>query len=141
MTRMTVAVAIKQLVPVLQVSSVDNSIDWYRKILGFAADPFPATPPFQFAILRLAGHELMLQLGPEVVSRQPKPYRWDIYIRLEGQVIRQIYECLRGQPLVVRPLERTFYGMAEFEVADIDGYNLCLAEDLDDLSDLPLPKV
>jgi hypothetical protein len=34
-----------------------------------------------------------------------------------------------------------FYGLAEFEVKDPDGYVLCLAEELEDSQDLPTPQL
>jgi hypothetical protein len=49
-------------------------------------------------------------------------------------------ELSRRQP-VTRRLERMFYGLAEFEVTDPDGYVLCLSEELADNGDLPTPEV
>jgi hypothetical protein len=34
-----------------------------------------------------------------------------------------------------------FYGLAEFEIADPDGYVICLSQELEDMSDLPTPAV
>jgi hypothetical protein len=34
-----------------------------------------------------------------------------------------------------------FYGLAEFEITDPDGYVLCLGQLLEDDSDLPTPSV
>ncbi len=48
------------------------------------ADPFPATPPYEFAILRQAGAEIMLRRG-QVPERGPRRhYDWDVYLRREG---------------------------------------------------------
>ena len=44
--------SLTQAVPLLRVADVTRSIEWYRSILGFVADPFPAQPPHEFAILR-----------------------------------------------------------------------------------------
>jgi len=57
-----------QAVPVLQVADVAASARWYRNVLGFDADPFPAKPPYQFAILRHGDTELMLQKAAVPVS-------------------------------------------------------------------------
>jgi catechol 2,3-dioxygenase-like lactoylglutathione lyase family enzyme len=59
---------IKQIVPVLRVADVARSIEWYRGTLGFAADPFPATPPYEFAILRQGTAELMLRRGRRLLA-------------------------------------------------------------------------
>lgn len=45
----------------------------------------------------------------------------------------------RGRPPI--GLERMFYGLAEFEITDPDGYVLCFGQSLDDASDLPTPAV
>jgi len=34
-----------------------------------------------------------------------------------------------------------FYGLAEFEISDPDGYVICLSEELADCGDLPTPLV
>jgi len=34
-----------------------------------------------------------------------------------------------------------FYGLAQFEVTDPDGYVLCLSQALEDVRDLPSPPV
>ena len=52
--------AIKLAVPVLRVTDVARSMEWYRGTLAFVGDPFPTTPPFEFAILRQGQVELML---------------------------------------------------------------------------------
>jgi hypothetical protein len=115
-------------------------------VLGFDADPFPAKPPYQFAILRHGDTELMLQKAAVPVSRNPTPYRWDVYLRLEGGRIRNLYRDLSEMfPVeggrIQRRLERMFYGLCEFEIVDLDGYAICLAEPLRNDSDLPTPEV
>ena len=135
-----------QAVPVLQVADVAASAHWYRNTLSFDADPFPAKPPYQFAILRHGDTELMLQRAEKPASRNPVPYRWDVYLRLEGGRIRKLYEELSELVIVEggriqRRLERMFYGLCEFEIVDLDGYAICLAEPLRNDSDLPTPEV
>ena len=49
------------VVPLFRVADVARSIAWYSDVLGFDADPFPPTPPYEFAILRLGPIELMLR--------------------------------------------------------------------------------
>jgi uncharacterized glyoxalase superfamily protein PhnB len=68
------------------------------------------------------------------------PHDWDIYIRLEGDKIRDLFAALSAKGLVTRRLERMFYGQAEFEVTDPDGYGICIAEPLAEMSDLPTPE-
>ena len=128
-------------VPVLQVADVGVSVVWYRGSLGWIADPFPSSPPFQFAILRHGKSEIMLQRGSPGVSAGPRQYHWDVYLRLGGGTLRQLYARLSDQGIVTRRLERMFYGLAEFEITDPDGHVLCLSEELVDADDLPTPVV
>ncbi len=133
-------VSISKAIPVLEVADVGVSIQWYREMLGFSADPFPETPPHQFAILRHSQTELMLRCGSSKTLAEPRQYQWDVYLRLGGGQIRQLFAELTSRGVVSRRLERMFYGLAEFEVRDPDGYVLCLAEELGDSQDLPTPQ-
>jgi catechol 2,3-dioxygenase-like lactoylglutathione lyase family enzyme len=62
----------QRAVPVLRVSDVARSAAWYRDTLGFDVDPFPATLPYDFAILRHGPAELMLGC-----SDVPRPANWE----------------------------------------------------------------
>ena len=132
---------IKQVIPLLRVADVARSIEWYRTNLGFVADPFPATPPHQFAILRQGSAELMLRHGSPTARTQPRQYDWDLYLRIEDPRMRELVAAFQTRGIVTRRLERMFYGLAEFEITEPDGYILCLSQELEDASDLPIPVV
>jgi catechol 2,3-dioxygenase-like lactoylglutathione lyase family enzyme len=123
------------------VADVARSLDWYRSTLAFVGDPFPDTPPFEFAILRQGGVELMLRRGSPPVRTKPCQYDWDVYLRREGDGFREVFAAFSAQGIVTRRLERMLYGLAEFEITDPDGYVICLSQELDDASDLPTPAV
>lgn len=129
------------IVPVLRVSDVMESINWYYETLGFEADPFPELPPFKFAILRKGRNEIMLRASSGEIDRQSKPYQWDLYLRLENEPFRELFTRLNQSGIVTRRLERMFYGMSEFELTDPDGHVICLGQYLDDADDLPTPEV
>ncbi len=130
---------ISQAVPVLRVTDVASSIEWYRATLGFVAAPFPASPPYEFAILRQGHVELMLRRGSPPARSQPRQYDWDVYLRREGARFREIFAAFNARGIVTRRLERMPYGLAEFEVTDPEGYILCLSQKLEDAADLPTP--
>jgi len=132
---------ITQAVPVLRVTDVARSIEWYRNNLGFTGDPFPAIPPYQFAILRHGTVELMLRHDTPPDRPKPRQYDWDVYLRREGSQFREVFAAFSARGIVTRRLERMFYGLAEFEITDPDGYLLCLGQALEDASDLPSPAV
>jgi uncharacterized glyoxalase superfamily protein PhnB len=132
---------ITQAVPLLRVADVARAMGWYRETLGFVADPFPPAPPHQFAILRHGSTELMVRRGEPPARSQPKPYDWDVYLRLAGSRFRELFAQLSARGIVSRRLERMFYGLAEFEITDPDGYVICLSQFLEDAADLPAPEV
>ena len=131
--------AIAQAVPLLRVADVARSIEWCRGTLGFVGDPFPASPPHAFAILRHGRAEMTLRSGSPPARVKPRPYDWDVYLRLEGSRFRQVFAQFSTRGIVTRRLERMFYGLAEFEITDPDGYVICLSQLLEDASDLPTP--
>jgi uncharacterized glyoxalase superfamily protein PhnB len=130
---------IKQAVPVLRVADVARSIEWYRGTLGFVGDPFPAALPHEFAILRHGQVEIMLRRGSPPARTQPRVYDWDVYLRLEGSCLREMFAQFSARGIVTRRLEQMFYGLAEFEITDPDGYVVCLSQRLEDTSDVPPP--
>lgn len=124
--------------PVLRVTDVAKSMAFYRDALGFVGDPFPDKPPYEFAILCHGQTEIMLRrVAPS--GKASCPHDWDIYIRLDGGKIRELFASLTAQGIVTRRLERMFYGQAEFEITDPDGYAICVAEALEEMNDLPAP--
>jgi hypothetical protein len=131
--------AIKLLVPVLRVADVERSMQWYRETLALVGDPFPAKPPFEFALLRQAQVELMLRRGLPPARSTPRQYDWDVYLRREGQSFREVFAGFNARGIVTRRLEQMPYGLAEFEITDLDGYVICLSQQLEDASDLPKP--
>jgi len=133
------SMAIKLAVPVLRVADVARSMEWYRGTLAFVGDPFPPTPPFEFAILRQGQVELMLRRGSPPARAKPRQYDWDVYLRREGERFREVFAAFSARGIVTRRLERMPYELAEFEITDPDGYVICLSQMLEDASDLPTP--
>ena len=125
-------------VPLLRVADVARSAGWYHDVLGFDVGPFPDDPPYEFAILRRGPAEVMLRRASE---GRPSGWRgWDVYVRLSAG-LRELHSSLAPQGIVTRRLERMFYGDAEFDVQDPDGYVLCFSQVLPDASDLSSPAV
>src|SRR5262245_18602381 len=119
---------ITQAIPVLRVADVGRSMAWYRETLGFDGDPFPTAPPHEFAILRAGTAEMMLRCGEAWASAQARQYDWDVYLRFEGSQFRELFARLSARGVVTRRLEKMFYGLAEFEITDPDGYVLCVSQ-------------
>jgi hypothetical protein len=121
---------IESAVPVFRVASVLRSMEWYARVLGFAADPVgPATDPL-FAILRRDSVELMLQRVRGGVG-QPRSATtagggWDVYIRIDDA--HAMWEAVRAKIPDVGPIETREYGCQEFVLTDPDGHIIVLGE-------------
>jgi uncharacterized glyoxalase superfamily protein PhnB len=134
----------KKLTPNLMVRNVNETIDYYRKSLGFRlVMAVPETldgilteiPPGQnvvYALISNGNVEIMLQSEASLKSELPALAGVSIgasvtlYIEVEG--IDRFYAEALPKVEVIKPLFTTWYGMNEFYVRDNNGYILCFAE-------------
>lgn len=131
---------INKTAPVLRVADVSRSIAWHERVLGFKADCFPDTPPYDFAILKRDGAEIMLQrVSPPEQAGPLSRESWSVYVRLSGERILELHEQVKGGTAVLASPWRRFYCDVEFEIAEPDGHRLCLGEVLPDTVRLPSP--
>jgi hypothetical protein len=120
----------RSIVPVFSVDDVGATINWYQTQLGFFSDPFPANEPYQFAILFRDDIEIMLQRvetyqKPDISDLRPGG-AWDAYLRLTH--LRELYEAIKDEVTIRKPLRQQPYGAWEFEVNDPNGYVLVFGE-------------
>jgi len=52
---------------------------------------------------------------------------WDAYIRMKD--IKKFYVSVKDQVVIMKPLEKAFYGAWQFEIRDLNGYVLVFSED------------
>jgi uncharacterized glyoxalase superfamily protein PhnB len=124
---------LKKLTPNLMVEDVQQTVDFYREVLGFTVlMTLPDEPPLAFAIVQRDQVELMFQsrdsLSENVPALTGRPIgaSQTFYIEVEG--IARLYEQLRHQVEIVVDLHTTFYGTQEFYFRDVNGYILSFAE-------------
>jgi predicted enzyme related to lactoylglutathione lyase len=121
---------LRSAIPCFPVADVGATIRWYEEQLGFIGEPFPETEPYVFAIIYRDQVEIMLQRmegyqKPDLFNQRPGGI-WDAYIRIEG--VKDLYESVREEAPIVRPLRQLPYGAWEFEVKDPNGYILVFSE-------------
>ncbi|HJX92402.1 MAG TPA: VOC family protein [Pyrinomonadaceae bacterium] len=120
----------RSIVPVFSVADVGATMNWYQTKLGFFSDPFPANEPYVFAILFRDNVEIMLQRVEKY--QRPDDYDrraggvWDAYIR--SPHVKELYDGIKDDVTIVKPLRRQPYGAWEFEVKDPNGYVLVFSD-------------
>lgn len=120
----------QSVTPVFSVSNISATIRWYEEQLGFIGDPFPEHEPYVFAILRRDDVEIMLQRikgyeKPDLYNSRPGGV-WNAYFRIEG--VQDLFESVKDEATIVKPLRLQPYGSWEFEVRDPNGYLLVFSE-------------
>jgi predicted enzyme related to lactoylglutathione lyase len=108
---------IKQMSPLLLVTDLECSLDFYTTQLGFELD-------FRYedfyAGIRNDAHRIHLKLGQPVQSDEEE--HLDLYFSVEN--IDRLFETFKKQSLnIIQSLREMPYGK-EFYVADPDGYIL-----------------
>jgi catechol 2,3-dioxygenase-like lactoylglutathione lyase family enzyme len=113
-------------VPVLRVRDVGATVAWYRRHLGFSAEPFPERAPHQFAIIERDGVQLLVRRAEG--SERPRVDHhtgWDLYLWADGVDFARLEASLSDSE-IVRPRTPMGSSVVEVEVRDPDGYVLCI---------------
>ena len=118
------------IVPVFAVADIGMTLSWYQTKLGFWSNPFPATEPYVFAILFRDDIEIMLQRvtgyqKPDLYGTRDGGV-WDAHIRTSN--IKELYDGIKDEVTIIKPLRLQPYGNWEFEVRDPNGYVLVFSE-------------
>jgi catechol 2,3-dioxygenase-like lactoylglutathione lyase family enzyme len=129
---------LKKLTPNLVVSNVERSLAFYRDVLAFAlVTTVPDASPFAFAIVQSGGVEIFLNAPEPAIAEYPafrdRPIGGTLTLYIEVQGIKQLYETLGTRVQIVTSLEKKFYGVTEFVIADPDGYLITFGEHGDHL--------
>lgn len=112
-------------VPVLRVRDVAETIAWYRRHLGFSAEPFPEHRPHEFAIMERDGVQLLVRRESSVATRGSSG-GWDLYLWVDGADFSRLEKSFSRAGVMLRPTVPMGASMAEIEVRDPDGYVLCI---------------
>jgi catechol 2,3-dioxygenase-like lactoylglutathione lyase family enzyme len=123
----------QRIVPNLVVADVARSIAFYRDALGFALDlHVPDAPPFVFASMKRDGVEVYLNdakaAGDEYPPFKDRPLGGTLTLFTQMDGIAEYYETVKTTLTILLPLEKKWYGVWEFAVADPDGYIITFAQ-------------
>ncbi|MFB9078067.1 VOC family protein [Flavobacterium procerum] len=135
---------ISKLSPNFEVRDIRKSVEFYTQYFGFKL--IMAVPESQDGVDNTIYPEkeyvyAMIEQGPvEIMLQRSDTFRSDIpfsegmpigatvsfYMEVEG--IQNLYQNLKNEKLAVTKLQKTWYGMQEFYIKDLDGYILVFAE-------------
>ena len=132
------AVTFSTQTPNLVVADIARSLTFYRDVLGFSVvTSVPDAAPFAFVML--SRDNLMVFLNSVASVREDPAYskladnvgQSGVAMYFDVKGVRELYDAIKGKVKVIAPLERKFYGVTEFNIADPDGYLITFAERLD----------
>jgi catechol 2,3-dioxygenase-like lactoylglutathione lyase family enzyme len=121
---------VRAVTPLLVVSDLQRSIDFYVRALGFVEPNVHGDPPC-FALMNRDGFDLMLSLGEDPADVRPHgpSGTWDFYVSV-ADIAAEIAALAAHDVRLDKGPTDTFYGMREIEVVDPDGHRVCLAQDV-----------
>lgn len=128
---------LNDLIPMLNVSDIESSLDFYRRALGFeiVSDP-GVVKEWRWATIRSGDTELMLaetEHDPGL-SRDSDPQHdisWPCLFYFYPDDVNSLHAHVEQQGFKPTPLQTTFYGMTEFSLRDPDGHALSFGQDLE----------
>ncbi len=118
--------------PNIFVKDINKTIDFYKQ-LGFSvATTVPDQGDFVWAMMTCGSVTFMFQTFDSLGSDLPEISRKDggsllLYIQTKG--IRKLFDQVKDKMIVIKGLEKAFYGATEFSIQDINGFILTFAED------------
>ena len=121
--------------PVLGVSNVRQTAEYYRDILGFSLDPVDGVfqpsadePGGVYAIVKRGGVWIHFQIRRgEIPHRERQTHERDVYLYVNN--LDELYSELRQRGAVItQPPQITPYGLRDFVVEDLNGFRLTFGE-------------
>ena len=118
----------KRVVPVLKVSDMQKSVDFYTGVLGFSVAWRAANDGGgENRMLQADATALLLSTGSHLGDKPQ--FSGTLYFHMAG--VQEFFERVKDRAEVVWPLEAMDYGQREFGIRDGDGYTLAFAESLE----------
>jgi uncharacterized glyoxalase superfamily protein PhnB len=115
----------EKVVPMIHVSDVRATVDWYKSI-GFAVtDTYDdGGEGLSFAILSFGSSEVMFSSGGQPSNQNRREV--DLYVYVDN--VDDLYRSLKDRVEIVKGLHNTFYGMREFIIRDVNRFWLTFAQ-------------
>lgn len=124
---------LKKLTPNIMVEDVNQTVAWYRTVLGFeVAATVPDEGTLSWAMLTHGEVTLMFQsrgsLTEEYPVFQDRQIGGALTFYVDVEDVQGWYDRVEGQVTIVTRMHDTFYGSREFAFQDCNGYVLTFSE-------------
>lgn len=129
---------LKQLVPMLNVSDIQRSLQFYRQVAGFEqVSPQEALEKWNWAEIRSGNALLMLsQEGGGSGTEAEDEATWPSILYFYPEDVEALYQQIKAAGFEVDELGITCYGMKEFSLRDPDGHWLSFGQE----AEVPAPQ-
>jgi uncharacterized glyoxalase superfamily protein PhnB len=127
--------ALKNLIPMLNVSDIKASLEFYCEALDFNVVSNPdAVQEWGWATIRSGWTELMLSQtdSPPTPVADIDPHAnnaWPVIFYFYPDDVARLYAQVIARGYLPTPLQVTIYRMREFSLADPDGHMLSFGQD------------
>ncbi len=121
--------------PMLAVKSMDDTILFYRNLLGFEC----VSRLEGWAALRKDGVEVMISLPNDHEPFEKPALTGSLYFNTAD--VDELWDEIKDKASVVYPLENFYYGMREFAIRDNNGYILQFGQEITDPAQIPPPEI
>src|SRR5262245_22792061 len=120
-----------RLTPMLTVTDMDETIQFYRDLLGFQC----VSRSEGWAALHSGDVEIMIALPNAHLAFEGPSSTASFYFNTDD--VDALWQQLRHKTTVVYPIENFFYGMREFAIRDNNGYLLHFGQPITDPARIP----
>ncbi len=129
--------ALQHLIPMLNVSNIETSLEFYRRALDFEVVSDPAmVKQWRWATIRSGQTELMLSEserdpGDGHIEDPHHDISWPAIFYFYPEDVVSLYAHVLAEGFEPTTLAVTHYGMREFSLTDPDGHVLSFGQDAD----------
>ncbi len=120
------------LTPILIVPDVEETVKWYQDIGFILLATNRKWEPYEevtWAGLRFESCELMLNGGGHDVNGEGR----DVSIYIHTDNVRGVFEQMRDHVKVTQGLHKTFYGMEEFIIEDLNSFMVTFGQPIESM--------